>query len=82
MDTGAIDGALCELDFMVQFAILSAENLLGVEGKGVFQLPADDANRLDFCINDIERRLKALRAALFPDAAAKSNVLVLVRGPA
>jgi hypothetical protein len=33
MDTGAIDGALCELDFMVQFAILSAEKLLGVEGR-------------------------------------------------
>jgi hypothetical protein len=40
---------------MVQFAIASAERLLGGGDNKVFQLPATNANQPDFCLFDIER---------------------------
>jgi len=46
---------LHEIGFMVQFAIASAERLLGGGDNKVFQLPAANANQPDFCLFDIER---------------------------
>jgi hypothetical protein len=40
---------------MVQFAIVSAERLLGGGDNKVFQLLATNANQPDFCLFDIER---------------------------
>jgi len=40
---------------MVQFAIASAERLLGGGDNKVFQLPTANANQPDFCLLDIER---------------------------
>ena len=40
---------------MVQFAIASAERLLGGGDNKVYQLPAANANQPDFCLFDIER---------------------------
>jgi hypothetical protein len=46
---------LHEIGFMVQFAIASAERLLGGGDNKVFQLPAANTNQPDFCLFDIER---------------------------
>jgi hypothetical protein len=65
MDKDAIDLALHEIQQMVEVASRSAETLCRAGGDNeTFQMPAADANLLDFSIFDIEKRIKAVRAML------------------
>lgn len=81
MDNDAIDGALHEIAQMVEVAHRAAEGLGGIGDHEMFQMPATDANLLDFAICDLEKRVKALRDVVCP-VRQGSNVLVLVRDPA
>jgi hypothetical protein len=66
MDKNAIDGALHEIQQMVECAIRAAESLTGTgHDKQKFELPADDAQLLDFSLLDIAKRLTALRGGMF-----------------
>jgi hypothetical protein len=57
----AISQAVHEIKWMVECAQRAKETLSGAGDNGVFQMPADDANLLDFAICDIEKRVKALQ---------------------
>ena len=65
MDKNAIDLAMFEIQQMVSVSILSVDGLMGSDtNPEVFQMPATDANLLEFSLFDIEKRIKALRALL------------------
>jgi hypothetical protein len=65
MDRDAIDLVLHEIQCMVSVAISAAENLSGSDtDPDICQMPYEKHNLLDFSLFDIEKRLKALRAAL------------------
>jgi hypothetical protein len=74
-----IDGALHEIQQMVECAIRAAEGLTRVEhDKQKFEMPARDAQLLDFSILDIAKRVEALRTDLYPRESAKALVLTLI----
>jgi hypothetical protein len=81
MDTDQIDYALHEITQMVLVAIGAHESLMGMEADpGIFQMPARDAEMLSFSVFDLQKRVEALRASLYPAAQlAKAPVLTLVR---
>jgi hypothetical protein len=57
-----IDYAVHEIEKMCEFAIRAAESLQGKESdKQKFEMPADDAQLLDFALLDVAKRLTALR---------------------
>jgi len=65
MDKNAIDLAMFEIQQMVSVSILSVDGLMGSDTNPAgFQMPATDANLLEFSLFDIEKRIKALRALL------------------
>ncbi len=60
-----IDLAVNEIEKMVEFAIRAGESLLGAEHDNQkFEMPAEDANLLDFALFDVAKRVKALREIL------------------
>jgi len=60
-----IDYAVHEIKYMVEFAIRASESLLGAEhDKSKFEMPAEDANLLDFALLDVAKRVKALQEIL------------------
>jgi hypothetical protein len=73
MDIDEIDGALHEIEQMVEVAHRATKSLGGIGDNEIFQMPAADANLLDFSILDIAKRVKALRDAVCP-VRMKSNV--------
>jgi hypothetical protein len=65
-DKNAISLAVNEIKMMVEVAVRASQSLLGCDrvddyGRQMFQLPADDANLLDFAILNVEQRIKALQ---------------------
>jgi hypothetical protein len=80
-----IDTAMHEIQQMIEVSLRSAELLHGSgEDKGIFQMPARDAELLCFSLFDIEKRVKAARAMLFPESPSRQEhaVLTIVRDPA
>jgi hypothetical protein len=62
MRKNEIDDALHEIQQMVEVAIRGAHSLNGAEhDKQKSEMPADDAQLLDFSLLDIANRVKALR---------------------
>ena len=59
-----IDSALHEIESMIEFAVRAGDSLLGVGDNTIFQMPADDANLLEFAILDVQKRVQALRAGI------------------
>ena len=80
----AIDYALHEIESMVAFALCAAESLLGSEhDKEKFEMPAHDANLLDFALFDVAKRIKTLREIIQepgPEPAKKPAPVFLIRG--
>ena len=67
-----IDYAVHDIEQMVEVALRSSGSLLGAgHDKQKFELPAEDAQLLDFSLNDIAKRVKALRENIeVPEHAA------------
>jgi hypothetical protein len=59
-----MDLALHAIQQMVEVSIRAAESLQGVGDSDAFQMPARDANLLDFGLFDIEKRVRETRAML------------------
>src|ERR1700730_7464503 len=77
MDNNAIDGAVHEIAMMVLVLLDAVETLQGTEtSPKVFQMPYEAGEMLSFAAFDIDKRVKALRAALCPPRCA---VLTIVR---
>jgi hypothetical protein len=54
--------AINEIKHMVEVAYRASESLKGADGdRGMWQLPTDEAQLLDFAINDIQKRVGALQ---------------------
>jgi hypothetical protein len=64
MDKTAIESSLYEIGYMIEVAHRAKESLNGIGDNTMFQMPRDDANLLDFAINDLEKRIKALTVAM------------------
>jgi hypothetical protein len=58
-----IDGELSGIAFMVEVASRSIGQMRG-DGNGIFHIPHEEINLLDFAIVDLDRRVKALRERL------------------
>lgn len=67
-----IEYAVHDIEQMVEVALRASGSLLGAEhDKQKFEMPARDAQLLDFSINDIAKRVKALREIIEePEPAA------------
>jgi hypothetical protein len=61
MDMDQIDLALHGIQQMVEVSLRAAESLRGTD-DGLFQMPYEDANLLDFSLFDVEKRVKEARA--------------------
>jgi hypothetical protein len=60
-----IDLAVHGIEKMVEFAVRAGGSLLGAEhDHQKFEMPAEDAQLLDFAILDVAERVKALRAII------------------
>lgn len=79
MNMDEIDGALHEISMMVS-VLLGAKESLRATGTTprVFQMPDEAGELLCFSIYDIDKRVKDLKAGLFPQESAKAPVLTLV----
>ena len=65
MDINAIDLALHEIQCTVSVAIDAAETLSGSDADpDVREMSYEKHNLLDFCLFDLEKRVKALRDGL------------------
>ncbi|MDO8400636.1 MAG: hypothetical protein Q7T45_22740 [Bradyrhizobium sp.] len=65
LDNDAVDGALHEIQQMVEVVIRAAADLIEVGlGKPRYQTMGEDAQLLDFSTLDVAKRVKALRDAL------------------
>jgi hypothetical protein len=58
-----VDSALHGIASMVEFAIRLVSGMIA-DDAGVFHIPYDDLNLLDFALFDLDRRVKASRAML------------------
>jgi hypothetical protein len=67
MEPNDIDNALHEIESMIEFAIRAGESLNGVGDNKMFQMPAADANLLDFAILNVQARIRTLRASIIHD---------------
>jgi hypothetical protein len=80
MDVDQIETSLHEIEQMVLVAIGAQESLMGSDtAPGIFQMPAWDSELLSFSVFDLLKRVRALRADLYPPESAKAPVLTLVR---
>jgi hypothetical protein len=61
MDNNAISHAVNVIKHMIEVAHRASESLNGVGDNGVFQMPTEEANLLDFAIVEIEKRVRALQ---------------------
>ena len=60
-----IDLAVHEIEKMVEFAVRAGESLPGAEHDNQkFEMPAEDAQLLDFALFDVAKRIKALRGII------------------
>ena len=84
MDMDAIDLALHEISMMVSVALGAAETLQATDtAPRFFQMPDEAGELLSFSVFDIDKRVKALKAALYPRGVLNPRgVLSLVRDPA
>ena len=71
----APDYAVHEIEYMVEFAIRAGESLLGSESdKRKFEMPAHEANLLNFALLDVAKRIRALREIIEePDGVATND---------
>lgn len=71
-----IDYAVHNIEQMIEVAIRASGSLLGTEhDKQKFEMPARDAQLLDFSLNDIADRVKALRDILEEPEPADQNTM-------
>ena len=86
MDNNAIDGAVHEIAMMVLVPLDAVETLQGTEtSPKVFQMPYEAGEMPSFAAFDIDKRVKALREALWEDGAKRKPikpVLSIVRDQA
>jgi hypothetical protein len=82
MDMNDIDCSLHEIEQMLLFALKAQDSFLGGDTArhGFFQIPAEDAELLSFSVHDLLKRVRALRADIYPPERAEARVLTLVRG--
>jgi hypothetical protein len=67
MDMNDVDGSLHEIEQMVLVALNAHLSLEGSDtAPGFFQMPAEDSELLSFSVHDLLKRVRALRAELFP----------------
>ncbi|MBR1145070.1 hypothetical protein [Bradyrhizobium sp. AUGA SZCCT0431] len=67
-----IDFAVHDIEQMVEVALRSSGSMLRAEhDKQKFEMPAQDAQLLDFSLNDIAKRVKALRDIIEQPAEVK-----------
>lgn len=79
MEMNDIDSVLLEIQQMCLVAIGAHESLMASDTvPGVFQMSSDDAEMLSFSVYDLLKRIKALRADLFPPRS-DCTVLTIVR---
>ena len=77
MDRDDIDQALHEISMMVSVALGAVETLQATDtAPRVFQMPDEAGELLSFSVFDIDKRVKALKAALCPPRCA---VLTMAR---
>jgi hypothetical protein len=66
MDKDEIDGALHEISMMVSVVLDAVETLQATDtAPRVFQMPDEAGELLCFSVVDIDKRVKALKAALW-----------------
>jgi len=86
MDKDAIDGALHEISMMVSVLLGAVETLQATDTTPrVFQMPDEAGELLSFSAFDIDKRVKARKAALWDDGAEPEfirPVLSIVRDQA
>jgi hypothetical protein len=79
MDVDEIDLSLHEIEQMVLVSLGAQESIFGSDARpGFFEMPEADAEMLAFAILDLQKRVKALRADLYPRESAKAPVLTLI----
>jgi hypothetical protein len=83
MDKNDINEALHEISMMVSFVLYAVELQVTDTTPRIFQMPDEAGEMLCFGLFDIDKRVKALKAALYPRGVLNPRgVLSLVRDPA